>query len=57
MLQGNWEQLDVPITIAFWDKPCGEACQRDPIAAMVVVRSPLEPAIVMTPVRGSCSAR
>lgn len=44
MLQGNWEQLDVPITIVFWDKPCGEACQREPIAAMQVVRSLLEPA-------------
>jgi hypothetical protein len=43
MLFGNWEQLDVPITIAFWDRPCGEACQREPIAAMVVVRSQLEP--------------
>ena len=44
MLFGNWEQLDVPITIAFWDKRCGEACQREPIAAMVVVRSLIEPA-------------
>jgi hypothetical protein len=37
-------QLDVPITVAFWDRPCGEACQRAPIAAMVVARSPVEPA-------------
>ena len=44
MLQGNWEQMNVPMTIAFWEKPCGEACRTEPIAAMQVVRSPLEPA-------------
>jgi len=43
MLQGNWEQLDAPMTIAFWEQPCGEACQREPVAAMQVVRSPFEP--------------
>jgi hypothetical protein len=39
------DRMDVPITVAFWDKPCGEGCQRAaPIAAMLVARSPLEPA-------------
>lgn len=36
-------RLDVPITIAFWEEPCGEGCQRAPVAALVVVRSPLAP--------------
>jgi hypothetical protein len=43
MLTGNLEQNDVPLTIAFWDQPCGESCEREPVAAMLVVRSPLEP--------------
>jgi len=43
-LQGDWEHMDVPITIAIWDEPCGEACQREPIAAMQVERSTFEPA-------------
>ncbi|MEW6223091.1 MAG: hypothetical protein AB1627_00530 [Chloroflexota bacterium] len=39
------DRLEVPITVAFWTEPCREGCQRDaPIAAMVVARSPLEPA-------------
>jgi hypothetical protein len=38
------ERIDVPITIAFWNEPCGEACQRAPVAAILVVRSPDEPA-------------
>jgi hypothetical protein len=33
------EHLEVPITIAFWDQPCGEACNRAPVAAILVVRS------------------
>jgi hypothetical protein len=36
-------RMDVPITIAFWDQPCGEACRRAPVAAMELVRSPEEP--------------
>lgn len=39
------DRMDVPIAVAFWDQPCGEGCQRAaPIAAMLVARSPLEPA-------------
>jgi hypothetical protein len=38
------ERIGVPVTIAFWDQPCGEACQRAPIAALLVVRSLEEPA-------------
>jgi hypothetical protein len=39
------DRPDVPVTVAFWDKPCGEGCQRDaPAAALVVERSALEPA-------------
>lgn len=37
------ERFDLPITIALWDEPCGEDCRRGPDAAMLVVRSPLEP--------------
>ena len=39
------DRIEVPITIALWAERCGEGCQRDaPIAAMLVERSPLEPA-------------
>ena len=36
-------RMEVPITIAFWDRRCGEACSRAPVAAMELVRSPEEP--------------
>ncbi len=36
--------MDVPITIAFWDEPCGEDCQRAPVAATLITRSAVEPA-------------
>jgi hypothetical protein len=39
------DRTDVPITVAVWDTQCGEACQRGaPIGAMLVERSPLQPA-------------
>jgi hypothetical protein len=39
------ERMDVPITVAVWDTQCGEGCQRAaPIGAMLVERSPLQPA-------------
>ena len=39
------DRIDVPIIVAMWDKPCGEGCQRAaPIGALLVARSPLEPA-------------
>lgn len=40
----GWQQAGVPVTVALWDKPCGEACVREPVAAMVVELSPVEPA-------------
>ena len=36
--------MDVPITIAFWDEPCGEDCQRAAVAATLITRSAVEPA-------------
>jgi hypothetical protein len=44
MVDPGWQQAGVLVTVAFWDKPCGEACQREPIAAMIVGLLPLEPA-------------
>jgi len=45
MIAAFADRMDVPITVAFWDEPCGEGCQRAaPLAAMLVERSPLEPA-------------
>jgi hypothetical protein len=39
------ERTDVPIIVAIWDTQCGEGCQRAaPIAAILVARSPLQPA-------------
>jgi hypothetical protein len=39
------DRTDVPIIVAIWDTRCGEGCQRAaPIAAMLVARSPLQPA-------------
>jgi hypothetical protein len=38
------DQPVVPITIAFWDAPCGEACDRDPVGGLLLARSPVEPA-------------
>jgi hypothetical protein len=40
----TWRQAGVPVTIAFWDEPCGEGCQREPVAAIGVELSALEPA-------------
>ena len=39
----NWWQSGVPVTVAFWDEPCGEGCQREPFAATQVELSPVEP--------------
>jgi hypothetical protein len=39
------DRTDVPIIVAIWDTHCGEGCQRAaPIAAILVARSPLQPA-------------
>ena len=35
--------FDVPVTVAFWEQPCGEACDDDPFAALLVTRSPEQP--------------
>ncbi len=43
-LDVSWWQSGAPVTIAFWDEPCGEACQREPAAAMQVELSPIGPA-------------
>ena len=43
MIWAFGDRLDVPVTVAFWDEPCGEACHREPIAAMQVLRSAIEP--------------
>jgi hypothetical protein len=37
------DRADIPITVAFWDAPCGEACTATPIAGVLVERSPIEP--------------
>lgn len=35
--------FEFPVTIAFWEGLCGEACDADPFAAMLVTRSPERP--------------
>lgn len=37
------DRSDVPITIAFWDGRCGEACQRPPIGGILLVRPARQP--------------
>ncbi len=44
MIDPGWQQSGVPVTVAVWDRPCGEACSREPVRAMDVPLSPLEPA-------------
>ncbi len=44
MVDPGWQQAGVAVTLALWDRPCGEACSREPVGAMVVPLSPLEPA-------------
>jgi hypothetical protein len=44
MVHPEWQQEGVRVTVALWDKLCGEACIREPLAAMVVELSPVEPA-------------
>jgi len=39
----DWQESGVPVTVAVWDGPCGEACSREPVGAVVVPLSPLEP--------------
>ena len=39
----DWLQLGIPVTVGFWDERCGEACNREPIAAMDVELSPVVP--------------
>lgn len=43
MVDPAWQQAGLRVTVALWDRPCGEGCDREPIAAMVVELSPLEP--------------
>ena len=35
--------FEVPVTIAFWEGRCGEACDADPFTAMLVERSTVRP--------------
>jgi len=44
MVDTAWRQAGIRVTIAFWEQPCGEACAVNPVAAMVVDLSPVEPA-------------
>jgi hypothetical protein len=44
MVDPVWQQAGLRVTVALWDKPCGEACNSEPNGAMVVELSPLEPA-------------
>jgi hypothetical protein len=37
------DQADLPVTIAFWDAPCGEACVRKADHPMLIDRSHVEP--------------
>lgn len=37
------DRPDLPVTIAFWDAPCGEACNRQPEHPMLIARSLVEP--------------
>lgn len=39
----EWSRMGVPVTVGFWDERCGEACNREPIAAMDVELSPVVP--------------
>lgn len=39
----GWQQAGVPVTVALWDRACGEACAREPVGAMVVPISPVQP--------------
>ena len=44
MVDPVWQQAGLRFTVALWDKPCGEACTSEPLGAIVVELSPLEPA-------------
>ncbi len=37
-------RLDLPVTLGWWDGPCGEACTRLPVGGVLVERSAREPA-------------
>jgi hypothetical protein len=39
----DWQSAD-PVTVALWDKRCGEACSSEPVAALIVELSPVVPA-------------
>ena len=41
-------RLDVPVTVGIWDQPCGEGCDRPPLARISLQRSPVEPASSLT---------
>lgn len=43
MVDPGWQQAGLRVTVALWDKPCSEACDSEPVAAMVVELSPVEP--------------
>jgi hypothetical protein len=38
------DRPDVPITVGIWERPCGERCNRAPLARISLPRSPVEPA-------------
>jgi hypothetical protein len=40
---GQSDKPDQPLTVSFWDRPCGEACNRAPQHPILVDRSPIEP--------------
>ncbi len=44
MVDPGWQREGRRVTVALWDKPCGEACTAEPVAAMVIELSPLRPA-------------
>ena len=39
----DWQRA-APVTVGLWDKPCGEACVSEPVAALIVELSPVAPA-------------
>ena len=43
LVDADWWHLGVPVTVGFWDERCGEACNREPIAALALELSPVVP--------------
>jgi hypothetical protein len=40
---GGGSTVEVPVTVAIWDRPCGEACSDPPIGEIIVPISMVEP--------------